>query len=336
MAHKLKGKKLSSKGLKGALARHKLQDSIDQKLSRAAEIESQNQQNKSKSITSKKPKSSNVNTNPLRGFNPFQNENTLLLIGEGDFTFAKSLISQNFIQPRNLIATSLDSRDDLISKYPGVQHTLETLQSSGVRLMHEVDATDLPRTLHLKQQRKKQAKLFPDGTQLDFIMFNFPHTGRGVKDQDRNIRDHQRLILSYFQNCKSVFEMVNSGVVAVAKDDFAGYHDTSINAGAGDDGFGKGKIILSVFEGEPYNSWGVKVIAKDQGYKVMKSGKFEWGMFPEYHHKRTNSTRDTTKPAAERNARLYVFEKKPTDAKDNHQNKKKKKNSDSDSDSDDE
>jgi len=31
-------------------------------------------------------------------------------------------------------------------------------------------------------------------------------------------------------------------------------------------------------------------------------------MFPEYHHRRTNSTKDTTKPASERDARIYIFE----------------------------
>jgi len=83
-----------------------------------------------------------------------------------------------------------------------------------------------------------------------------------------------------------------------------------------------------LFEGEPYNSWNIKILGRSENYKVERSGKFGWQLFPDYHHRRTNSVRDTTKPAAERDARIYIFEqftKKEEDEK-----KKKAANSDSD------
>lgn len=54
-------------------------------------------------------------------------------------------------------------------------------------------------------------KLFDDGRQLQYIMFNFPHTGLGIKDQDRNIKRHQELMVAFFQNCSRVFDLVNVG-----------------------------------------------------------------------------------------------------------------------------
>lgn len=101
-------------------------------------------------------------------------------------------------------------------------------------------------------------KLFDEDTNrnsndgLNYIMFNFPHTGKGIKDQDRNIRDHQKLILEYFKNCKQVFELIN------LNNDLQGYNTI------------QGKIIISLFEGEPYHSWGIKILEKSQGYKVEK------------------------------------------------------------------
>ena len=356
MSKKNKEKALGSKGLKAALARHQVQDTLKQKALKNAQVESQNQLNKAKSMkTTKKAKQNNGSAllKQLRGYLPFTEEDTVLLVGEGDFSFAKSLILQNYVRPENLIATSLDSQEEVMAKYPDVDKTLLELQESGVRVMHDVDATDLAKTLKIapnSKQRRTGSKasalrLFTPGssshTELDYIMFNFPHTGKGIKDQDRNIRDHQKLILEYFKNCNTVFDLVNENYKV--HDDFAGYrhkNGKSNNKGSSNDDSYQGKIILSVFEGEPYNSWGIKIIGKEQGYKVMKLGKFDWSMFPQYHHKRTNGIRDTTKPASERDARLYVFEKNTQLSKTADSNKKRNEKRtgnfgfDSDSDSD--
>ena len=53
-------------------------------------------------------------------------------------------------------------------------------------------------------------------------------------------------------------------------------------------------------------------------------------MFPEYHHRRTTSMKDTTKPANERDARMYIFENSPN--KILKQRKRGNGNSDSDDD----
>ncbi|KAI5961651.1 uncharacterized protein KGF55_003968 [Candida pseudojiufengensis] len=363
MARKLKGKNVSSKGLKGALARHKFQDKINEKLKQNAELQKTNQLLKSKSIkTSKKSKQNNQVVK--KGFMPLKQNDTVLLIGEGDFSFAKSLILQEYIKVENLIATSYDSYDELLKKYPKTaKENVEFLQTRGVIVKFNVDATNLIETLDLnlnsKQKKlKQQVQLFqqlrPQDEEkernededeneedeeenevrttlnsnkfkgLNYIMFNFPHTGKGIKDQERNIRDHQNLLVKFFQNCNQLFELVNQK--DTINNDFAGYEkeeESETNS--------NGKIILTVFEGEPYNSWGIKIIAKEQNFKVEQSGKFDWEMFPEYHHKRTNSSQDTTKPANERDARLYVFEKRENF--DDGSGKKSKKIKENESDS---
>ncbi|KAG7664095.1 uncharacterized protein J8A68_002349 [[Candida] subhashii] len=306
MARKLKGKTLSTKGLKGALVRHFHKEQHHQKLTKNAEIQSQNEINKQKSIKSTKKQKQNTlkQTAQQKGLIPFSQDDRVLLIGEGDFSFAKCLISQGFLLPQNLIATSYDSLEVLEAKYPTIQTNLTELAEEGVKIIHEVDATNLITSLKLPSKQRKKSKnlveLFPGGHKLNYVMFNFPHTGRGIKDMDRNIQDQQKLILSFFQNVKELFEVVNSDL----KNDFAGYLGSTGESKSGD-----GKIILSLFEGEPYNSWGVKILGRSEGYKVEKSGRFDWKMFPEYHHRRTNSMQDTSKPAAERDARMYVFEK---------------------------
>ncbi|KAF4002662.1 hypothetical protein FOB22_004630 [Saccharomyces cerevisiae] len=93
---------------------------------------------------------------------------------------------------------------------------------------------------------------------------------------------------------------------------------------------GYGNIILSLFDGEPYDSWQIKLLAKKNGLTLSRSSKFQWENFPGYHHRRTNSEQDTTKPAKERDARFYIFSKYVSNS--SKHNRKSKKDTDSDSD----
>lgn len=343
MARKLKGKSVQAKGLKGALIRHQHSEKINLKTVKNVEISKQNKLDKLKSMkTSKLARKHNkahqqgTNTKGLMPFNKYGNDK-VLLIGEGDFSYAKSLVLQNFIQPENLIATSFDSFEELINKYENANEIIEELKNLGVTVMHEIDGTNLLKSLKLNPNKIKRGKhndsndvskvkklkLFKDYGNLNYIMFNFPHNGKGIKDVDRNIRDHQRLMLLFFKNCQQLFDVINS-------DTISGYNtSSSVNSSSFSS---MGKIIISMFEGEPYHSWGIKILGKSQGWKVERSGKFDWSMFPEYHHRRTTSMKDTTKPASERDARMYIFEKF---TKQDAAKRSKNGNGDDDSDSDD-
>lgn len=314
MARKLKGQKGNTKGLKGALIRHVEKDKVKQNLLKNTEAQNQHKALKEKSMKNGKSKKKQVHQQQAKGLIPFGKEDRVLLVGEGDFTFAKSIVEQAYILPENLIATSFDSLEQLHEKYPDVDETLASLKEYGVRVHHEIDAMNLLTSMKMNTTKSKNKPLFRNKANLDYIMFNFPHTGRGMKDVDRNIRDHQKLILNYFQSCKELFQLVNNQV----KNDFGGYEEKAKT----------GKIVISMFEGEPYISWGIKILGRSENYRLEQSGKFDWANFPLYHHKRTNGVRDTTKPAAERDARVYVFEE--------HEKKpEKEKEDDSDNDDDD-
>ncbi|ODV79229.1 uncharacterized protein CANTADRAFT_6387 [Suhomyces tanzawaensis NRRL Y-17324] len=317
MGRKLKGKNVGAKGLKGALARHSLKEEQLRKLSQLSKAQQESKTLKQKSMSGGNKKKTHVQHNQ-KGLVPFTYDDRIILVGEGDFSYALSIVKQGLIYPENVIATSYDSKEELVAKYPNVEEHLRALEEAGCQILHEVDATNLETSLKLVSPTKKtkviKTSLFKDNNKLNYIMFNFPHSGKGIKDMERNIVDHQKLIDGYFNSCKRVFEIVND----LKKNDLGGYITAEEPAHS--------KIVLTLFEGEPYNSWNIKILGRGVGYRVQRSGKFDWGMFPEYHHRRTNSTRDTTKPASERDARVYVFEKlEPRE-------KGKKKDTDDDSD----
>lgn len=242
-------------------------------------------------------------------FIPFDTDDKVLLIGEGDYSFALSIVENQLIDPFKLVATSFDTFEEVKQKYPEVaEANLEALKEYGVNLIDGVDATKLIKTLKLTENPKKQpknAKLF-ENYRLNLILFNFPHVGKGIKDQDRNIQQNQQLLVDYFKNCKQVFDLLAKCRRDQFKDKF---HDTTLD-----------KIGVVLFDGEPYDSWKVKALAKQTiNFKVQRSGQFDWGLFQGYHHRKTAGMNETTKVANTRMAKLFVFEdfrvkppKKPT------------------------
>ena len=310
MARKLKGK-ARPKGLKIALQNQLYQ----QKLANSHKKKQQNILNNKSKLPKKALEQRARQQAKEANFIPFDKNETLLLVGEGDFSFAKSILIQGYIQPENLIVTSFDaSVNELKLKYPhSFEDNYQYLVNLGVKIFFQIDATNLIKTFKLSKHTPWKKIM---GKQWHFkylqnIMFNFPHTGRGIKDQDRNIAEHQELIFGYFDSAKQLFKLVNSHINHSKSNPIQGYQidDKETNTHRSDsiteDGIGK--IILSTFNGEPYDSWQIKLLAKKNGLVVDRSCKFYWSNYPEYHHKRTNSEQSTTKPAEEREARTYIF-----------------------------
>lgn len=307
MGRKLKGIHAGKKGLKGALARQVIKQDFRKKAAGTADnrktFESQKELSVKAGTSNTKKQRANAQAAKQQGICPFTFQDRVLLIGEGDFSFAMSLVQNGKVDPSKLIATSFDTRDQVIEKYPDAQQVLDVLESDGVNVMHGIDARNLAASMKLVSPTKAtkiiNKKLFSDHAPLDYIVFNFPHAGEGIKDVDRNIIHHQKLMLAFFKSCVRVFEIVNQK----AQDAFAGYasHENAQRA--------RGKVILTLFEGEPYVSWGIKTLARSENLQVERLGRFDWTMFPEYHHRRTAGLGNTNKPAEERDARIYVFEK---------------------------
>jgi len=92
----------------------------------------------------------------------------LLLLGEGNFTFARSLARQRD-QRLLLIATSFDTGAEVRAKYPESEAVLSELsKDKGVLILHGIDATR-----SLQEQLTRRAVFVP----IESVLFNFPHLG---------------------------------------------------------------------------------------------------------------------------------------------------------------
>jgi 25S rRNA (uracil2634-N3)-methyltransferase len=305
----------------------------------------------SQQLTPKKNKASKSNNlsdsqNPNTGRRPqipFSSHDKVLLVGEGDFSFALSLAKHH--KPARLTATCYDNEEELKRKYPSVEETIQALLESvsvdgddgtsedsvpasddfpnedetnsldltsddikGVTktdVIFGVDATKLS-TSHRKRLRP--------GGPFTKIVFNFPHVGGLSTDVNRQVRANQQLLVGFFNSANSL----------LAKN---------------------GQILVTVFEGEPYTLWNVRDLGRHSDLQVVESFKFPWQAYPGYKHARTLGDITSGKDRAEegkrkgawrgeeRDARCYIFQPKEhmqTPAK----LKKRKRTEDTDDESD--
>lgn len=93
-----------------------------------------------------------------------------LLIGEGNFSYARSLVKNDMIDPQDLVATAYE-RDMLADAAENIAY----LQSRGVSVLHGVDA--------------RQLHNMPELGQFDNIQWNFPHSGSNRIDVNQRLLD---------------------------------------------------------------------------------------------------------------------------------------------------
>ncbi|WCJ32220.1 hypothetical protein M5689_013659 [Euphorbia peplus] len=106
----------------------------------------------------------------------------ILLVGEGDFSFALSLATA-FASASNIVATSLDSQVEVIAKYSKAESNLKELKEMGCTIIHQLDVHTMrshPLLLH---------------STFDKIVFNFPHASLIWREHDLlQIGLHQELV----------------------------------------------------------------------------------------------------------------------------------------------
>ena len=151
---------------------------------------------------------------------PYGLHSKILLVGEGNFSHANALadyygklyeetLSQTFasLQEKKIIdgfcenqelpqklplefltATCFESSlEVLCEKYPEARSNVENLQRRGATIIFGVDARLLHKDKRLIGRRQRYSR----------IVFQFPHLGAGIKDQDRNIEKHVQF-MNYF------------------------------------------------------------------------------------------------------------------------------------------
>ncbi|KAK9314058.1 hypothetical protein V1522DRAFT_386434 [Lipomyces starkeyi] len=261
-------------------------------------------------------------TNKLIKF--YNDTDDILLVGEGDFSFTKALLlPPHSFTPDQITTTAFDSRDDLHKKYPDTAEPIlkfleeytapeklvkrdseeseededygsfyddddDDCQNPGqadevtdghsdepkkVKVLFKVDATALTKTKYLRKRK------------FDCCVFNFPHTGSGITDQDRNILKNQELLDGFFKSVTSILKP-------------------------------SGTVVVTLFDGLPYSLWNLKELAKNSGFETVRSGKFVWEHYEGYKHRKTSGMGDTTKKSQERDARTYIFQKIDPNKKD--------------------
>lgn len=163
----------SAKTLKAALKSQQSRLKANQRLlhaTQAAEHKIRTQGQRSTTNTpGLKEKARRAVRPPRRPTIPFKSTDSILLIGEGNFSFACALIQSPALEldipPTNITATAYDSEQECYQKYPEAKLIVSNLRSSGMEVLFSVDGTCLEKHSSLK------------GRRWDRVVWNFPHAG---------------------------------------------------------------------------------------------------------------------------------------------------------------
>jgi 25S rRNA (uracil2634-N3)-methyltransferase len=113
----------------------------------------------------KKGKGKAVNPNQLPVI-PFDKTDTILLLGEANFSYSLSLLAAPHQHPAHqILATSYDTERECYLKYPDGEANVKNLREKGVKVEFKVDAGNLEKCKAVGKGRWSK------------VIFNFPHAG---------------------------------------------------------------------------------------------------------------------------------------------------------------
>ncbi|KAF8604894.1 hypothetical protein BDV93DRAFT_491630 [Ceratobasidium sp. AG-I] len=235
---------------------------------------------------------------------PFSVEDRILLIGEGNFSFAHSLLEHPSIPhlpPSNITATAYDTEPECLAKYPDAASHISALRSAGAVVLFGIDARQLDKTVG------------KSGKKWDKVVWNFPHVGLGIADRDRNVVANQSVLLGFLKSVKGVLqEGAVPGLQGKRKgkgriEDEVEFSDDEYDDGGGrGTGLGGGEkragsVLVTLREQEPYTLWDLPRLAKrpiapttsrtalpQPRYIQTRSFAFHVEAYPGYEHRRTS------------------------------------------------
>lgn len=250
---------------------------------------------------------------------PFTPDEDILLIGEGDLSFAASLVQHH--KCTSVTATVLEkNREELEGKYPHVGENIEAFHSKeeesgskdeeGRDSEDEDDGWEDDNDDSDEDGRDKKKKSPPRNNRIFYnidatkplpnsllssrgpfstIIFNFPHVGGLSTDINRQVRHNQSLLVSFFTSILSQPPQPSKPFALTPS----------------------GSIVITLFEAEPYTLWNIKDLARHAGLAVEKSFRFQAEAYPGYKHARTCGVIEGGGwKGEERRARTYVFRRK--------------------------
>ncbi|KAK0246443.1 hypothetical protein EDD85DRAFT_917993 [Armillaria nabsnona] len=274
----------AGKSLKSALQSQQSRQKHKEQITKAARLSEQ------KTKSTKQPKKRKAPApSTSRPTIPFSATDTILLIGEGNFSFARSLIQDapavlTHIPPGNITATAYDSEEECYSKYLDAREIVALLRERGVEIHFGVDASRLDKTALLK------------GRRWDRICWNFPHAGKSITDQDRNILSNQVLIMNFLRAAASLLKI--GPIPSVTEEDVEETdEDKSVDTGA------RGTILITLRNVPPYTLWDIPRLAKhpplptsgstppNPAYIIVRSFAFHRDIWKGYEHRMTKGER---------------------------------------------
>lgn len=213
-------------------------------------------------VTSSSPKKRSGVFGPSSG--------AMLLIGEGDFSFALALLVN--LGTHKMIATSYDSKSDVLAKYPTAAMNIRGLERAGISILYGIDVTK-----DVLIQKIVKSTDIP----IKQVIFNFPHIGGGSTDKD--VQANQEFLRLFFQWSVKLLSHFKSS------------EESS-------------EICVTLRDSFFYNSWDIKAQAETFcNLKCIKEIAFLPKLFPGYKSQRSHPSATRTAPPTSDKSTTFVF-----------------------------
>ena len=254
---------------------------------------------------------------------PFDSEDSVLLIGEGDFSFSLSLVTK--CRPAQVVATSFDSKGLVLEKYPAAEQTIQQLDHAALSQLEMASITKQQSHATSPSAEENWAGFSPvsssdTDTEDDSEREEEVRVATACKvlfgiDATKLSAQHKKVLRPHLPFTKICFNFPHVGGISTDVNrqvranqqllvGFFNSVKTLLSAAKtaatlsalknGDslpDGSasvpGGSQVLVTLFEGEPYSLWNIRDLARHCGLQVIESFRFPWSQYPGYQHART-------------------------------------------------